>query len=221
MTEIKPKQLRGADLSYQDHSVGVFEHADMRGANLRRANFTSADLSDSDLSDADMTGALFIGADLRRANLLGSVLCGADLSDTNLRGATFVGADLRGASLCGADLSDADMTGASLVGADLRGANLCRANLQVAEMYRANLTGANIDYSVWPLHCGSGGVIIDRRIAAQLALHFCALECDDTDYQSARAAVLGFAKSSHHATCLQASCATSFVGDQDEIHRKL
>ena len=42
-------------------------------------------------------------------------------------------------------------------------------------------------------------MIVDRRIAAQIAAHFCVLDCDDADYLAARDAVLAFAKSSHRA----------------------
>jgi len=40
---------------------------------------------------------------------------------------------------------------------------------------------------------------VDKRIAAQIAAHFCALDCDDADYIAARDAVLAFAKTSHMA----------------------
>ena len=83
---------------------------------------------------------------------------------------------------------------ASLQGADLRRADLRRANLQGAD-----LRDANLDYSCLPLWCGSKGMIVDRRIAAQIAAHFCALVCDDEDYQAARTAILEFAKTSHRA----------------------
>ena len=83
------------------------------------------------------------------------------------------------ANLSGADLRYADLSGANLSGADLRGADL--------------------DYSAWPLWCGSNHVKVDARIAAQLAAHFCALDCEDPGYQAARAAVLEFAKTSHRA----------------------
>ena len=78
----------------------------------------------------------------------------------------------------------ADLSGADLRGADLRG---------------ADLRGADLDYSAWPLWCGSNHVKVDARIAAQLAAHFCALDCEDPGYQAARAAVLEFAKTSHRA----------------------
>lgn len=63
----------------------------------------------------------------------------------------------------------------------------------------ANLSGANLDYSCWPLWCGSKSVRVDANIAAQLAAHFCALDCKDKAYLSARKAVLKFAKTSHRA----------------------
>ena len=42
-------------------------------------------------------------------------------------------------------------------------------------------------------------MIVDKRIAAQIAAHFCALDCDDADYLAARAAILDFARTSHRA----------------------
>ena len=95
----------------------------------------------------------------------------------NLQDANFQGANLRGASLWDADLRDADLRSADLQGANLRGANL--------------------DYSCWPLWCGSLDVKVDRRIAAQLAYHFCRLDFDDPDYISARNAVINFANEFH------------------------
>ncbi len=65
-----------------------------------------------------------------------------------------------------ADLRGADLEGAYLRGADLRGADLWRANLQDAD-----LRGANLDYSCWPLWCGSLKAHIDDRIGIQLLYH--------------------------------------------------
>jgi hypothetical protein len=85
-------------------------------------------------------------------------LRGADLRDANLSDA-----NLRGADLSGADLRWADLSDANLRGADLRDANL----------REANLSGANIDFSCWPLWCGSFDVVIDADQFAQLAYHLC------------------------------------------------
>lgn len=103
------------------------------------------------------------------------------------------------ADLQSADLQYADLQSADLRNADLRWANLRWADLQGANLQDANLQDANLDYSCLPLWCGSKGVIVDRRIAAQLAAHFCSLDCDDADYQAARSAILEFAKTSHRA----------------------
>lgn len=69
-----------------------------------------------------------------------------------------------------------------------------RANLRDAD-----LQGADLDYTCLPLWCGSKGMIVDKRIAAQIAAHFCALDCDDADYLAAQTAILEFAKTSHRA----------------------
>ena len=85
----------------------------------------------------------------------------ADLQDANLQDANLQFADLRGA----------DLQGANLRYADLQGANLQGANLQGAILQGAILLGANLDYSCWPLWCGSLGVHIDDRLAKQLLYH--------------------------------------------------
>ena len=111
-------------------------------------------------------------------------------------------ADLRDADLRGANLRGANLQYANLRGANLRGANLRGADLRGADLQRADLLDANLDYSCFPLWCGSKGMIVDKRIAAQIAAHFCALDCDDADYLAARTAILEFAKSSHLAEVL-------------------
>jgi len=124
-----------------------------------------------------------------------------DDADGGIR-ADLKGANLRGAGLWGAVLRGADLRGADLRGADLRGADLRGADLSDADLRGADLRGADLDYSCFPLWCGSKGMIVDRRIAAQIAAHFCALECDDADYIAAREAILEFAQTSHRAKVL-------------------
>ena len=77
------------------------------------------------------------------------------------------------------------------------GVDGARADLQEANLKEADLRGADLDFSAWPLWCGSHAVKIDRRIAAQLAYHFCAVVCDDPDYLTARAALLPLANTFH------------------------
>ena len=111
----------------------------------------------------------------------------ANLYRANLYRANLYRANLYRANLCGATLF-----GATLFGANLREANLCGANLR-----EANLHGANLDYSCWPLWCGSLDVKVDARIARQLAYHFCRLDCDDPEYLEARKAIAKFANGFH------------------------
>ena len=96
-----------------------------------------------------------------------------------------------------ADLREANLQGANLREADLREADLWEADLRGAYLIGANLSGANLDYSAWPLWCGSLGVKTDRRVAAQIAYHFCRLDCDDPEYLAAREAVAKFANTFH------------------------
>ena len=86
---------------------------------------------------------------------------------------------------------------ANLQMANLQGANLQWANLQWANLQWANLQGTNLDYSCWPLWCGSLDVFVDKRIAAQLAYHFCRIICDDPDVKAAQQAINGLANQFH------------------------
>ena len=114
-------------------------------------------------------------------------LSNADLSDADLSDADLSDADLRGANLRSADLRGADLGGANLRGADLGGANLRGANLR----------GADLDYSCYPLWCGSLHLKADKRLACQLAYHLCSMQCDDADYIKMRNSILGFANQFH------------------------
>ena len=137
------------------------------------------------------------GADLRGANLRGANLINTDLSGANLRGANLISADLssanlRDANLINANLINADLSGANLMDADLRGANLMDADLSGAD-----LKGADLDYSCYPLWCGSLHIKADKRLACQLAYHLCSLQCDDADYIKMRNSILDFANQFH------------------------
>ena len=81
--------------------------------------------------------------------------------------------------------------------ADLWKADLRKADLWKADLQGADLRGANIDYSCWPLWYGSLDVIVDKRIAAQLAYHFCRLICDDPEVKGAQQAIKGLANQFH------------------------
>lgn len=153
------------------------ERADLCGADLSGACLGGANLSEANLSEADLSRSNLGGADLLKANLGGANLRGVELSEADLRGA---------------DLSEANLRRASLNGANLNGADLRMADLRMAD-----LRGANLDYSCWPLWCGSLDVKVDARIARQLAYHFCRLDCDDLEYLEARKAIAEFANGFH------------------------
>ena len=106
--------------------------------------------------------------------------------------ATVVEALKVGANLRYADLGHADLRGANLRGADLRYADLRDANLG-----GANLGGADLDFSVFPLWCGSFEFKADLRLAAQLAYHFCRIDFDCDEAKEAQKAVNNLANKFH------------------------
>ena len=65
----------------------------------------------------------------------------------------------------------ANLQCANLQYANLQYANMQNANMQDADMRGADMRGADIDYSAWPLWCGSLKAHVDDRIAIQLLYH--------------------------------------------------
>ena len=100
--------------------------------------------------------------------------------------------DLRGADLSHTDLSYTDLSYTDLNGAVLNGAVLNGVVLKGAD-----LRGADLDYSCYPLWCGSLHLKADKRLACQLAYHLCSLQCDDADYIKMRNSILDFANQFH------------------------
>ena len=123
----------------------------------------------------------------------------ANLRGADLQVANLLGANLRGAYLRGADFRGADLQGANLRGAELRDVNLWGADLQGAKLWGADLRGANIDYSCWPLWCGSLNVKVDRRIFCQLAYHLCRVIVDDDECKEAQLRLGRLANEFHRA----------------------
>lgn len=122
-----------------------------------------------------------------------------EAGDKNFKICNLSGLNLRDADLCDANLCHAGLRDANLRYAGLRHANLRYAGLRDADLRDADLRGADIDYACWPLWCGGLHVKIDKRIACQLAYHFCAQDCDDPEYIAARNAILSFANQFHRA----------------------
>lgn len=79
--------------------------------------------------------------------------------------------NLSGANLMGADLSHTDLNYTNLNGANLKCADLKCADLKCANLNCTNLKGVNLDYSCFPLGCGSLDIKIDKRIACQMLYH--------------------------------------------------
>lgn len=105
-----------------------------------------------------------------------AILRGTDLSHTVLNHATLSHADLNHAVLRGSELSHTDLRGSDLHHTVLRGSDLSHAVLRGSELRDADLRDvdlrdADLDYSCWPLWCGSLDAHIDTRIAVQLLYH--------------------------------------------------
>ena len=81
--------------------------------------------------------------------------------------------------------------------ANLRYADLSSADLSSADLRYADLRSANLDYSAFPLWCGSFGAKVDIRLSAQLAYHFCCLDTENKDVKKAQKALKILANKFH------------------------
>lgn len=72
-----------------------------------------------------------------------------------------------------------------------------QADLRSADLRSADLRDADLDYNCWPLWCGSFNVIVDKKIAAQLAYHFCRLICDNEEVKASQKALYPLANQFH------------------------
>ncbi len=108
----------------------------------------------------------------------------ADLSHADLNYANLSYANLTSVDLRGANLSHIDLRYADLRDVDLRYANLSHADLRYANLRYADLSCAKLDFSSFPLWCGSFNIKCDMRLFAQLAYHMCRLDvtnCEDSE----------------------------------------
>lgn len=130
-----------------------------------------ADLSGVDLCEVDLVGANLDYADLRGANLY----C-ADLRMTSFHMAKLQRADLRGANFQYANLQAAGfqcalLEGADFAEADLRWADLRWTDLRMTSLLNADLKGVSLDFSGFPLWCGSLSADFDNTQLKQIAYH--------------------------------------------------
>ena len=71
-----------------------------------------------------------------------------------------------------------------------------------ADLQVADLRDADLDYSCFPLWCGSKGMKIDRRLFLQLLAHICAVDVEDEECKQVQAQLTPLAIQSHVAEFL-------------------
>ena len=69
-----------------------------------------------------------------------------------------------------------------------------------ADLRGANLRRADLDFSCWPLWCGSKNVKVDNRLVFQLAAHICVLDCDTPEFNAIKEFLIPYAKLCHRAS---------------------
>ena len=74
-----------------------------------------------------------------------------------------------------------------------------RANLRGSDLRSSDLSGSDIDFSCWPLWCGSKNVKVDLRIVYQLLAHVACLDCAEKEFVKIKKVIMPYAKKSHRA----------------------
>ena len=88
---------------------------------------------------------------------------------------------------------DPDGERANLRRANLQDADLQDADLRRADLQGANLQGANLFNTCLPLWCGGLNIKLDRLQMAQLAYHFCSMDCEDDEIKGLQKYLYKFA----------------------------
>ena len=66
-----------------------------------------------------------------------------------------------------------------------------------AHLELAYLEGAYLDFSVWPLWCGSFDINVDMELVYQLALHICKLKNDSAEFKKIKKFLTPYANKFH------------------------
>ena len=86
-------------------------------------------------------------------------------------------------------------------GSEGQKADLSYADLWGADLSDANLRNADLDFSCWPLWCGSIGVKVDEKIARQLMYHTLIVMLDSgIEIPETKEKLIKFANDSHVVT---------------------
>jgi uncharacterized protein YjbI with pentapeptide repeats len=72
-------------------------------------------------------------------------------------------------------------------------------NLRYVNLSGTDLRGADLDFSCWPLWCGSKNVTVDLKLIYQLLAHVACLQCADPEFAEIKKAIMEYAVKSHRA----------------------
>ena len=189
-------KLKNGGMNVNELNLSKISKDDLRGILEKHKKW----LNGEDCGEkADLRNVDFLNFDLQGVDLRGSDLQGSDLQGSDLQGSNLRWSNLRWSNLRWSNLQGSNLQGSNLQGSDLQGSNLQGSDLQGSNLRGSNLRGADIDFSCWPLWCGSLDVTVDKRIAAQLAYHFCRLVCDDDEVKQAQKMLAPLADQFHRA----------------------
>ena len=108
-TDCEGADFEGADLSPltpDRGTAGLYEGAELAGANLKNADMSGVNLWMADLEGADLTGADLTDAYLNNVNFKNAILREVNLTNANLSWALLRDADLDGAIFCNTLMPD-------------------------------------------------------------------------------------------------------------------
>lgn len=109
-----------------------------------------------------------------------------------------VGYNLSNYDLSYSDLRHSDLRHSALSKSDLSKSDLRHSDLRQTYLSESDLTGANIDFSCWPLWCGSLEVKLDKKQKKQLGYHFAdTLDDNDPEEKAIKEVIKNFVNGFH------------------------
>jgi len=166
---------------------------------LSNTNLSHIDISEAELYNADLYNVDFSHTKLRDSNLSGSILTNSvfyrtDISWVNMKCVSGTNVTFNQSNLGWSDFSGADLKNSIFRNSRLTGVNFINVKLNGTRLYNND-----IDFSCFPLFCGSLDIKCDEKLFQQLAYHLCRLIVDNDEIKQCQKALIDVANKFHRA----------------------
>lgn len=151
-----------------------FANTMMCNALLERVTFNECRLDGFNLNGSSLIETWFRRCDGESIDLSNSTI---DMM--HMRGGKLSRLELDNSTVRNTEARDVEMPEISMIDTNMTNVSIISCNIIMADLTGAKFINVTLDYSGFPLHCGSFDFTSDIKIPAQLAYHLCRIICDD------------------------------------------